>query len=382
MSDGEGRQSRPTIGLMMIVRNEALTLPRLASSVIGQINHWTIVDTGSTDDTVEVARLIFDGVPGELIEDEWRGYGPSRNVALEAAAPHSDWLLTMDADETLHGSLGDVSFDADTDGVTAEERMASLHWWKPRLVRSDAGWRWYGRAHECLQVEDREPVLAPTEAIWVEHHADGGSRHGKYQRELALLIEDWKEQPGDPRTAFYLARTYEGLDHLDYAIRWFRTRLDLGGWDEESFYARLTLGGCLLRSGATEEGCGTLWRAWGERPWRAEPLVVLAGQYRAMQAWPLAWEAISLAFEHCGVRPDGELSRDEPDSLFVDQAVIEWQAAYEASISAWYVGEVERGRELNDYLLSLSGLPADIQTAVAANVAFYEGEVSSSDPSA
>ncbi len=40
-----------TVGLAMIVKNEARTLPRLAASLDGQLDHWTIVDTGSTDGT-------------------------------------------------------------------------------------------------------------------------------------------------------------------------------------------------------------------------------------------------------------------------------------------------------------------------------------------
>ena len=60
----------------MIVRNESKTLPRLAATLRGQIDHWTIVDTGSTDDTVQVARHVFDFAPGQVIEDIWRGFGP------------------------------------------------------------------------------------------------------------------------------------------------------------------------------------------------------------------------------------------------------------------------------------------------------------------
>ena len=44
-----------TVGLVMIVKNEERTLPRLAESVRGQLDHWTIVDTGSTDQTKAIA---------------------------------------------------------------------------------------------------------------------------------------------------------------------------------------------------------------------------------------------------------------------------------------------------------------------------------------
>ena len=89
----------------MIVKNEARTLPRLAASLDGQLDNWTIVDTGSTDLTVQIAEEVVAGVEGELIHDEWRGYGPSRNVAPFQAREHSDLILTVDADDTFHGEM-------------------------------------------------------------------------------------------------------------------------------------------------------------------------------------------------------------------------------------------------------------------------------------
>ena len=145
----------------------------------------------------------------------------------------------------------------------------------------------------------------------------------------------------------------------------------LGGWDEERFYASYRLGSCLLRAGALDEGCGALWRAWGERPWRAEPLVQLAEHYRLASAWPLAWNACEAAFDHCGALPEGSATRVDHDALFVDADAIKWRIAYEGSIAAWYVGARERGKALLDYLLTLPDLPEAVRTAVAGNEHFY-----------
>jgi glycosyltransferase involved in cell wall biosynthesis len=191
----------------MIVRNEAAVLERLAGSVTGFIDHWTIVDTGSTDDTASVARRCFDGVPGQLIDDEWRGFGPSRNAALEAAGPKTDWLLSLDADHTFHGSLDAALLASDLDGVDIEEHYDNLRYWLPRLVRSGRGWRWVGRTHEYLTMGHGADRRARASNCWVEHHADGGSRASKFQRDIELLSQDWAEHPNEPRTAFYLGPT-------------------------------------------------------------------------------------------------------------------------------------------------------------------------------
>jgi len=365
-------ERKATVGLVMIVRNEAKTLPRLAASVAGRIDRWTIVDTGSTDATPQVAREVFGDLPGELIQDQWRGFGPSRNVALQAAERHSDWLLTLDADETIHGDLSVDWLGEEVDGLEVEQRYGNLRFWLPRFVRSGRRWSWQRRAHEYLSIASRPALTARSPSGWVHHHADGGSRADKFEREIALLLQDWADMPEDPRTAFYLARSFDDTRRLVEARDWYRKRLSLGGWDEEVFYARWRLGVCLLGLGAPDEACGVLWTAWADRPWRAEPLVSLAEHYRSAQAWQAAWRACGLAFDFAGALPDAKPCEASVDRLFVDSDARAWKVAYEASIAAYYVGEVGRGRDLTNYLLGVADLPAAIRASVEANRRFYD----------
>ncbi|HVX22464.1 MAG TPA: glycosyltransferase [Acidimicrobiales bacterium] len=385
-----GAGSGATVGLAMIVKNEAANLPRLAATLDGQLDHWTIVDTGSTDATVSVAAEVFGGVPGEVIEDEWRGYGPSRNVALAAASPHTDWVLTLDADDTLEGSL-ERAAPAGTTVVEAAYEVPPLSFWVPRLVRSSEPWQWYGRAHEYLALSDGQPVPYRSAAFRVVHHGDGGNRGTKLQRELGLLQADHRDDPANPRTVFYLARTYEDAGEPARAATWYRKRLDLAGWDEETWYARWRLGVCLLASGRTDEGCGVLWSAWGSRPWRAEPLWSLAEHYRLGAQWHLAFEACHLARRHCGVGAatgggtagGGDDAEDSAaggpaperyggDRLFVHTDVYDWRMAYEESICTYYVGDRERGGALVAELLGRGDLPPAIVASLEGNRRFYD----------
>jgi hypothetical protein len=359
-----------TVGLAMIVKNEAPRLPRLAQSLDGQLDHWTIVDTGSEDDTVRVARQAFAGVPGEVIEDEWRGYGPSRNVALSEARRHSDFVLTLDADDTFHGEI-ERELAPEHDGIEAEYRVGELRWFLPRLVRSAAPWRWHGRAHEYLARDDGPFNLSRTDRFFVVHHADGGNRATKYERELGLLLEDNAEHPDDPRTVFYLARTYEDGGDPAEAASWYRRRTAMPGWEEETWYAQWRLGRCLVASGQVEEGCGVLWQSWGTRPWRAEPLWALAEHYRLTSQWYLCFEACEIARQHCGVGADDPGLGFGGDRLFVHVDVYQWRIDYEQSICAYYVGQRALGLELTDDLLGRGDLPPEIVTIVQNNRRFY-----------
>jgi glycosyltransferase involved in cell wall biosynthesis len=360
-----------TVGLVMIVKNEERTLPRLAESVRGQLDHWTIVDTGSTDETIGIAPKLFEGVSGEVVSTEWRGYGPSRNVSLQAARPYTDWLLLLDADHTISGTIDRDSLNDRLDCVEAEEHYHQLRLWRPFLIRSNAGWEWHGRAHEYLSMSDA-PRSRQMSTFKVVHHADGGNRPDKLERERLLLEQDFAERPNDSRTVFYLARTHDDMGHAGQAAEFYRRRLQIGGWVEESWYARWRLGVCQLATGSVDQGCGTLWRAWGERPWRAEPLGTLAKFYREQQLWRLCWEVCQLARLHTGVQPTGPGPDPEAiDRLFVHTDFYTWRIAFEESICAYYVNEIDRGRSLCQYLLDRDDLPPEERRYVQDNLRFY-----------
>ena len=349
-----------TVGLVMIVKDEALILPRLAASVKNHIDYWTVVDTGSTDSTTQVAQDVFAPVPGQVLVHPFDGYGPSRSFALRQAESHTDWMLVLDADDTFHG---EIDTDITADCVEAEMRQGDMRFWLPKLLRSNRGWESKGRTHEYYW----SPVASGTwpvrtSSFYVQHHGDGTGRREKFERDAKLLGLDWEDNH-EPRTAFYLARTYDDMSEMPQAIEWYRTRLNMEGWEEESFYARFRLGVNLLNLGAVAEGVGHLWAAWGQRPGRAEPMVALAEHYRLSAQWLLAWHTINLAKEYYEPNTPG---------LFVDISM-EWRINYEMSIAAWWADHKDWGRLALQKLLTRDDIPDPYRSSILQNREFYFG---------
>ena len=95
---GGGSAPSPLLSVAIITRNEESNLPRTLASVqfAGEI---IVVDSGSTDDTVEIARRFN----AEVFVEPWKGFSAQKNSAIEKCT--GTWVLSLDADEEISPEL-------------------------------------------------------------------------------------------------------------------------------------------------------------------------------------------------------------------------------------------------------------------------------------
>lgn len=214
---GSGSGEEATVSLCLITRDEAENLPRCLASVAGVVNETIVVDTGSTDGTVEVASQ--HGARVERIE--WPGdFSQARNVSLDLAT--GDWLLVMDADEELdhrdRGRLRALVADSTRNGgpegfllrvinhlspddETPPEIHASL-----RLFRNRPGHRYSGTIHEQPQVG--HPARTDLRIHHWGYLPDVYAGRRKAERNEALLLRALSTKPDDPYLLYSLAVLY------------------------------------------------------------------------------------------------------------------------------------------------------------------------------
>lgn len=85
------------LSLCMIVKNEAYCIERCLNSVVDMVDEIIIVDTGSTDKTIEICRRY---ATAKIEKFKWNhSFADARNYSIEKAT--GDWILWMDADEEL-----------------------------------------------------------------------------------------------------------------------------------------------------------------------------------------------------------------------------------------------------------------------------------------
>ena len=89
------------VSVVIITKNEEHIIGKTLESLQGLTDDIIIVDNGSTDLTLDVAQTF----KARIIETSWLGYGRTKNIGIEAAA--NDWILSLDADESVDNKLKD-----------------------------------------------------------------------------------------------------------------------------------------------------------------------------------------------------------------------------------------------------------------------------------
>jgi glycosyltransferase involved in cell wall biosynthesis len=353
VSSSVRKHADQTIGLCMIVRNEEAVLERCLQSVLGLVDSWVICDTGSTDGTRELARAVLGDLPGTLYERPWVDFGHNRSELMQLAEGTADYLLLLDADMTVQqrAPLPDLSAAAYLLRETGQLDFAVA-----RLVRGDRSWRYEGSTHEYIATSGgfRQEQL---DELLIEHRADGSSRGEKLLRDVALLKRDLARDPDNVRSVFYLAQTFRDLGKRELAIHYYRRRVELGGWDEEVFYANLQEG--ILRAQVDlDSAVPVLLEAWERRPTRAEPLYQLAHAYRLRG---------ELALAHLFASRGLEIPYPT-DVLFIHRNVYEWGLRLERALAASGLGRTDEARADLLQLLREADLPREIEHRVAGSL--------------
>ena len=111
-----------TLSVVIITHNEEANLGRTLESVMPLVRDGRgeiiILDSGSTDRTLDIARSFG----AKVFLEEWKGYATQKNSASEKAT--GDWILSLDADESLEPELADE--------ISNQSRAASVGFWMPR----------------------------------------------------------------------------------------------------------------------------------------------------------------------------------------------------------------------------------------------------------
>ena len=369
------------IALLMMVKNEHKRLHVSLNSVLGYVDSIVMYDTGSEDNTIEIAsefckknNIIFRLKQGTFVD-----FSTSRNESLDFADSFEDidYLLLLDSNDELRGGSAMRKFCKETIDLPNTGFLVCQEWWSGqyikyfnlRIVKARQGWRYVGSVHEWMKntrfkndqeemaSEDKKIRMPPQVVIYQDRTADDDKSLKRFERDKVLLLKEHDNDPTDTRTLFYLAQTCSCLGHSEEAFKYYSLRSTLEGFWEEKFQA-------LFRCGELLEVIGKEWNesmkwylAAFEYTSRVEPLLKIVEHYRNKN-WHLCYIFAMLACK---------LAYPEDCILFVDKQMYEYKRWHLLGIAGWYSGNYEEGKIGCVKAIEAANLEIDI-----SNLKFYE----------
>jgi tetratricopeptide (TPR) repeat protein len=260
----------------MIVKNEEAYLADCLTNAKPFVDEMIIVDTGSTDRTIEIAKQYG----ARLFHFPWRDdFAAARNESLRHAS--GDWILVLDADEILTPGSGELmrQLVQDPEVVAYTVKlicpkednggMVRLGW-LPRLFRNRIGVHFQGIIHEQVVPSLMGKGKISLSAMTLDHKGYMKSpeeMHKKALRNIHLLERQVRDNPQDSMAWFHLAETYTTVGRVEEAISGYRKAIHLSVLEELTFsdviaaVAYQNLGSVLVSQGKTDEGIAAIQKA-------------------------------------------------------------------------------------------------------------------------
>lgn len=281
--------ARPSVSLTMIVRNEESNLRACLQPVARLFDEMIVVDTGSTDQTRQLATELG----ARVFEFPWcDDFAAARNESVRHAS--GDWVFWLDADDRLDeanlrrleklligldGAERSYMMNCVSQPVEASDPALVIQ--HCRLFRRQPGHRWRRRVHEQIDTGTDQRVFTDVEI----HHMgyrDPALLRRKANRDLRLLRLEYAAAPTDPHTLFFLGMAHQSIGDDDAALTHLLSSLKYSARESGDWLRRLyaLLYECLLRLGRHEEALAML--AEGLR--RFPDDVTLATRHAEMQA--------------------------------------------------------------------------------------------------
>ncbi len=300
-----------TFSVALIAKNEEKTLPRLLESLKG-VEDIVLVDTGSTDKTIEVAKsfgvkvfeekfdIIIDEKLAKKIDklvgpndiktgDTAFNFAEARNWIAQKA--QNDMIFMPDCDEIVEWKLPEVeklldkgidrlaykfTFSFDKEGRPLIQFTHSKFYNRNKLY-------WVRNIHEILASKNGLPWKEEwTDLIYLKHYQNHETNREQYLKGLAI---DYAQNPYNDRNCHYFARELYYKGKWKEAIARFQEHIDKKGWKTEQAQSLIFMGDCYKKLGNIEEAKKCYALAQVKDPNRREPYLALADVYCNEKKW-------------------------------------------------------------------------------------------------
>jgi len=222
------------IHLCIMVKNGGDQFEDMLKKNMHLIDRWTILDTGSTDNTIDTINKVLVGKKsGQLFQEPFINFRDSRNRCLDLAGNSCKYCLILDDTYIMEGNIRDflnrVRGDQRSDSFSIIIKSDDIEYCSNRILKSTSGLRYMHKIHEVIQDFNNFNVIIPIDkAMILDMRFDYMNERTMKRKELdlQLLYEEVEDDPLNPRTYYYLAQTYNLLEKYELAFKFFLKRAE------------------------------------------------------------------------------------------------------------------------------------------------------------
>lgn len=221
--------------LCIMVKNGGPQFENMLIDNIDKFDRWTILDTGSSDDTIEIInKVLINKKPGNLYCEKFINFSESRNRLLELAGNKCKYITMLDdtyvIDGDLRSFLTEVRGDQYSNSFSLYVSSDDTLYGSNRIIRSDSGLRYIYRIHEVITDKNNINIIIPlNKCKIIDRRYDYMEKRTMERKrtDLKLLFEELNENPHNPRTYYYLAQTYNLLEDYENAYKYYLKRIEI-----------------------------------------------------------------------------------------------------------------------------------------------------------
>ena len=220
--------------LCIMVKNGGPQFEDMLLKNLHSFDRWTILDTGSTDGTIDIIHKVLVGKKqGNLYQEAFINFCDSRNRLLELAGQDCKYIIMLDDTYVIEGELrrflNEVRGDQLATSFTLYIKSNDTIYGSNRIIKSESGLRYVYRIHEVISDQHNVNIVIPKEIVTIEDRVFEYMEKRTMERkqlDLKLLFEEVEENPQDPRVYYYLAQTYYLLEDYERAFYYFTKRVE------------------------------------------------------------------------------------------------------------------------------------------------------------
>lgn len=265
------------LSIALIVKDEAKILEKCLTSV-SEADEIIVVDTGSTDKTIEIAKKYTD----KIYHFKWcDDFSAARNFAKDKCT--GDWIFSIDADHQLLTPISEVKkiIEKSHSKVLSVKSKSDNAWhYRAVLFKNAPDIKWVGKVHENLN-----QLGTHTE---IERNCDYSDNHKlNPRRNLEILLTEKKT----PRTLFYLGKEYLDLKEYSEVIEKFNEYIPVSTWLDEKAEAYYYLAKCYWQTSQGAKAREAVFEAIKLNPDMKKALLLCSDMH--YEPWKSKWKQIA-----------------------------------------------------------------------------------------